>query len=199
MARWEPDARGRLMKAALQLYAERGYDETTVAEIAERAGLTERTFFRYFADKREVLFGGAGELQKMIVDAIASAPAGATPLDTVGAALEATAPYFENRRELARQRQALIASQPELLEREVMKRTSYAAAAAEALRRRGVADPAASLIGEAGIAVFKIAVDLWANDPKKRDLPHHLRASLRELKASVAGVPASRKARASLR
>jgi AcrR family transcriptional regulator len=175
------------MQAAMQLYRERGYDETTVAEIAERAGLTERTFFRYFADKREVLFGGAGTLQEMIVDAIAAAPAGTTPLDTVAAALDAIAPMFDERRAFSRQRRALIVSHAELLEREVMKLTSLAAAVAEALRRRGVAEPVASLSGEAGIAVFKIAFDLWLDDAQRRGLSHHLHASLRELKATIAG------------
>jgi AcrR family transcriptional regulator len=186
------------MEAAMALYGERGYDETTVAEIAERAGLTERTFFRYFADKREVLFGGAGALQKLFVDAIASVPAGTPPLDTVATALEATAPVFEGRRDFARQRQAVIASHPELQEREVMKHTSLAAASAEALRQRGVAEPSASLIGEAGLAVFKIALELWAHDAKQRDLAHHLRAALRELKASI-GAPSDQGRTATLR
>ena len=92
MARWAPDARGRLERAALELYGEHGYDATTVAEIAERAGLTERTFFRYFADKREVLFWGAGALQGFLVDAVDTAPASVAPLEAVVAALEAAAP-----------------------------------------------------------------------------------------------------------
>ena len=74
MGRWEPNARGRLEQAAMELYLERGFDQTTVAEIAERAGLTERTFFRHFADKREVLFAGAGALQELLVSAVAGAP-----------------------------------------------------------------------------------------------------------------------------
>src|SRR5450755_2142351 len=110
MARWEPDARGRLQQAAMELYGERGYDQTTVEDIAARAGLTERTFFRYFADKREVLFGGSKDLEKLIVEAIAIAPKTMAPLDVVAAALEATAPLFEHRRAYARKRQALIAA-----------------------------------------------------------------------------------------
>ena len=91
MGRWEPNARGRLEQAALELYGERGFEQTTVAEIAERAGLTERTFFRHFADKREVLFGGAGALQEFLVSTVASAPDSAAPIDAVAAALEAAA------------------------------------------------------------------------------------------------------------
>src|ERR1700731_4121568 len=84
MARWEPDSRGRLEQAALALYGERGFEQTTGAEIAARAGLTERTFFRHFADKREVLFGG-GELQELLVSAVAGAPDSAAPMDAVAA------------------------------------------------------------------------------------------------------------------
>src|SRR5262249_20365529 len=89
MSRWEPDARGRLEQAALQLFIERGFEQTTVAEIAKRAGLTERTFFRHFADKREVLFGGAGSLQELLVRTVASTPDSAAPLDAIAAALAA--------------------------------------------------------------------------------------------------------------
>src|SRR6516162_4264297 len=99
MGRWEPNARGRLEKAALELYRERGFDQTTVAEIAEKAGLTERTFFRYFADKREMLFGGQEILREIYVNAIASASYTATPLEAVAAALEASASVFRGRHE----------------------------------------------------------------------------------------------------
>jgi AcrR family transcriptional regulator len=114
MARWEPDSRGRLEQAALALYGERGFENTTVAEIAARAGLTERTFFRYFADKREVLFWGAGALQELLVSAVASAPDSASPIDAVAAALEAAGALLQERREFARQRQSVIAANTEL-------------------------------------------------------------------------------------
>src|SRR5271155_5620790 len=99
MARWEPDARGRLEKAAMELFQERGYDRTTVEEIAARAGLTERTFFRYFADKREVLFSGSKELEKGIVDRIESAPQKASPFHAVAAAFEAAGAELQDRRD----------------------------------------------------------------------------------------------------
>jgi len=110
MARWQPDSRGRLEHAALTLYGERGFENTTVAEIAERAGLTERTFFRHFADKREVLFWGAGALQDLLVTTVADAPASASPLEAVASALEAAGTLLQERREFARQRQAVIAA-----------------------------------------------------------------------------------------
>src|SRR3954447_4881860 len=107
MGRWEADSRGRLERAALALYGERGFENTTVAEIASRAGLTERTFFRHFADKREVLFWGAAALQELLVSTVADAPAGTGPIDAVGRALEAAAGVLQVRREHARQRHAV--------------------------------------------------------------------------------------------
>src|ERR1700753_81526 len=107
MSRWQPNARGRLEQAALELYTERGFDQTTVLEIAERAGLTERTFFRYFADKREVLFSGAGVLQQVFIDTVAAAPAVATPMAAMAAALNAAATMMAPRRDFARQRHAV--------------------------------------------------------------------------------------------
>src|SRR5689334_22346507 len=106
MGRWEPDAQGRLAEAAFALYRERGFERTTVAEIAERAGLTERTFFRYFADKREVLFAGSEQLQELLVTSVADGPDGSAPLDAVRAALEAAAVMFDERRDRAARRQA---------------------------------------------------------------------------------------------
>jgi AcrR family transcriptional regulator len=187
MSRWEPNARGRLEQAALELYLERGFEQTTVAEIAKRAGLTERTFFRYFADKREVLFAGAGTLQDFLVGTLSSAPDSAAPIEAVAAALEAAGALLQERREGARQRQAVIAANAELQERELIKLASLASALASALRRRGVSDPAASLAAEAGIAVFKIAFERWINQTSQQDLPHLIRESLDELKAVTAG------------
>ena len=135
MGRWEPNARGRLEQAALELYGERGFEQTTVAEIAARAGLTERTFFRHFADKREVLFWGAGALQELFVSRSPARPIPPAPIDAVAAALEAAGAALQERREVARQRQAIIAANAELQERELIKLASLASALADALRR----------------------------------------------------------------
>ncbi len=186
MTRWEPNARGRLERAALELYGERGFEATTVAEIATRAGLTERTFFRHFADKREVLFGGAHELEAQIVGAVRTAPSDAAPLDAVAGAFAAMAGGFEARRELARRRQAIIAATPELTERELIKLASLAAAIARALRARGVEEPVASLSAEAGTAVFRIAFERWVDAEERRDLAHVLRDSLEDLRTVAA-------------
>jgi AcrR family transcriptional regulator len=187
MSRWEPDARGRLERAALELYGERGFEQTTVAEIAARAGLTERTFFRHFADKREVLFAGAGTLQDLLVSTLASMPDSAAPIDAVAAALEAAGALLQERRDYARQRQAVIAANVDLQERELIKLASLASALAGTLRQRGVRDPAASLAAEAGIAVFRIAFELWVSEARQADLPQLIRESFDELKAVTAG------------
>ena len=182
----EPNARSRLEQAALDLYQERGFEQTMVTEIAERAGLTERTFFRYFADKREVLFGGQDMLRTLSVSTIEAAPASATPLDAVTAALEAAIPMFQERNALVRQRQAVIAANPGLQERELLKSALLASAMAEALRRRGVIDPAATLAAEVGLIAFKTAFDHWASEPNAQDLSQLIRASLDQLKGIVA-------------
>jgi AcrR family transcriptional regulator len=187
MSRWEPNARGRLEQAALDLYQERGFEQTMVAEIAERAGLTERTFFRYFADKREVLFGGQDLLRTIYVRTIEAAPASTTPLDAVAAALEAAIPMFRERHELIRQRQAVIASNPGLQERELLKGALLTSAMADALRRRGVSDLEAILAAEVGALTFKIALDRWASEPNAQDLSRLTQASLDQLKGIVAG------------
>ena len=193
MGRWEPDARGRLAEAAMELYRERGFDRTTVADIAERAGLTERTFFRYFTDKREVLFWGAQQLEELLVGAAMRAPDTAAPIDVVVAAFEATSAMFEERREFARMRQALIMAHPELKERELIKLVSLSSAVGEALRRRGVSPTASMLAAETGGTIFKMAFERWLEDPKKRSLVHHIRASRRALRAILAGGSAQRK------
>jgi AcrR family transcriptional regulator len=187
MGRWKPDARGRLERAALELYGERGFEQTTVAEIAARAGLTERTFFRHFADKREVLFGGSTALRDLIVDAVAGAPASATPIDAIAAGLDAaTGAFTWERREHSRRRQGIIAANAELRERELIKMASYSAALAGALRKRGLGEPAASLTAEIGIAVFRIAFERWLDETNDREYRQLVRESLDHLKAVTA-------------
>jgi AcrR family transcriptional regulator len=187
MGRWEPNARGRLEQAALELFIERGFEQTTVTEIANRAGLTQRTFFRYFADKREVLFWGQGALQDLLLGAVASAPDSAAPIDAVTAALQAAGAVLQERREYARQRQAVIAANAGLQERELIKLASLASAIAGALRQRGVTEPAASLNAEVGIAVFKIAFERWVGETGPAALPQLIGESLDELKVVTAG------------
>jgi AcrR family transcriptional regulator len=188
MVRWEPNARDRLQQAALALFAERGYDDTTVAEIAERAGLTERTFFRHFADKREVLFGGGHELRELVVSSTDNAGDLVAPLDAAVAGFEAAGREFfvAERREFARQRQAIIAANPELQERELIKLASLSAALADALRRRGLDDEAATLTAEIAGSIFKTAFARWINETDGRDFPRLVRDGVEQLKALTA-------------
>ncbi len=167
MSRWKPDAQGRLMTAAIELFDEQGYEATTVAEIAERAGLTKRTFFRYFSDKREVLFSGTQELQRLWLEAVAAAPAQASPLAAVTAGLDPVAEMFVERHSFARIRAQIIDANPELRERELIKLQSLAAAIKAALVERGVSVNAAILAAQAGVTVFHVAFARWVmqNDP----------------------------------
>ncbi|RAG86876.1 TetR family transcriptional regulator [Streptacidiphilus pinicola] len=185
MGRWEPNGRGRLAQAALDLYVERGFDQTTVAEIAERAGLTERTFFRHFADKREVLFDGSSLLQQSMVDAVAAAPASASPMEAAAAALEPMGELFDQRRDFARRRHSVISVNPELKERELIKLATLTEAIAATLHERGVAEPAASLAAQATIGVFHVTFQRWVAPGETRELGELMRESLAELKAVV--------------
>lgn len=186
MARWEPNARGRLEEAALELFGEQGFEQTAVAEIAARAGLTERTYFRHFADKREVLFWGEHLLSDTLVGAIADAPESASALEMVRAGLGAVTAIFVERREHARRRQAVIDANPGLQERELAKLAVLATTTAEALRARGVAEPAASLAAQAGIAVFKVAFGQWISATDGAELADVIDAAFAELKAVTA-------------
>jgi AcrR family transcriptional regulator len=186
MARWQPDARGRLGQAAMELYAERGYEQTTVAEIAQRAGLTARTFFRYFSDKREVVFAGSEAVGDRLVAGLDAAPAEATPLGAVAAALDAVAELIGDDLDHSRRRQAIIAANTELQERELIKLAGWSRALADGLRRRGVDEPTASLAAQAGVAVFLVAFDRWLTGPGDRSLAGTVHDSFEQLKNVIA-------------
>ncbi|WEO77084.1 TetR family transcriptional regulator [Cryobacterium sp. SO2] len=187
MGRWKPDARGRLTLSALELFAERGYEQTTAAEIAERAGVTERTFFRYFPDKREVLFMGSKHLQDLVVAAIAAAPASTGPIDVVGVAMESAAALLEEDRDYARQRWAVIAANPSLQERELLKLATLGGEVAAALRERGIAELPANLAAESGVTLFKIAFETWVGDAPSGTFTECIRDALAQLKELAAG------------
>ncbi|WP_435133652.1 TetR/AcrR family transcriptional regulator [Actinacidiphila sp. bgisy144] len=172
MSRWEPDARGRLGKAAMELFDERGYEQTTVAEIAKRAGLTERTFFRHYADKREVLFAGSPILQNTVVDALTATPEGTAPFDAVVAGIQAAAhEMFRGAHAHARRRHAIVSAHGDLRERELVKLATLSAALAGTLRERGVPEPTASLSAEAGVGVFRVSFERWVDEA---DAPREL-------------------------
>jgi AcrR family transcriptional regulator len=143
--------------------------------------VTERTFFRHFADKREVLFAGSSALQDAMVAAVADAPADATPLEAVAAGLDAAGEFISDRK-ISAQRQAIIDSNPELQERELIKLATLSSALAETLRSRGVGEPAATLTADIAMSVFKIGFTRWLEGHDRRDLAESMRASLSELK-----------------
>lgn len=185
MARWEPDARGRLAEAAFSLYAERGFENTTVAEIAERAGLTERTFFRHFADKREVLFAGSANFVGVITDAVAGAPGSLAPIDAVAAGFEAVGKHLLDV-EAARERQRIISANADLQERELSKLAALSAAIAGALQGRGLDEAAAGLTAQIGIAIFRVAFERWIDESNDLDYSTVVRRSFQEAKAVAA-------------
>jgi len=187
VTRWEPNAHGRLEQAALELFDERGFDQTTVEDIATLAGLTKRTFFRHFSDKREVLFGGGEEFKQRFVDGLAGAPASASPLEAVAATLETVSATFHDRRDFARRRQLVIAANTELRERELVKLSSVAGALAEGLRERGLTEPAASITAETALAVFRTAFERWAAASEERELHELIHESLDALSSVAAG------------
>ncbi|MCP2262785.1 TetR/AcrR family transcriptional regulator [Promicromonospora thailandica] len=183
MARWQPGTRGRLQDAALELFASRGYEQTTAAEIARSVGLTERTFFRHFSDKREVLFGGQERLTEAFVRGIEAAPDDATPMEAVGDALDvATGLFPDDMRPHSRLRQTVIDQHPALQERERHKMSGVATTIGDALRARGVGEPAATLAAESASTVFGIAFSQWIQDGESRSLGDISRAVLAELR-----------------
>ncbi len=189
MARWQPGTRERLQATTLELFAEQGFEGTTVAEIASRAGLTERTFFRYFADKREVLFAGQDEFAGMFLDRIAAGPPDAEPFPLVMAAVRAAATEFfpAERRWYSRQRQTIIDGHPGLQERELLKLAGLTTAMAAALRERGTPEPGAVLSAEFGVTAFRVAFARWVSDGEDRDMDVILDDVLSELRVMAAG------------
>ncbi|MET9318130.1 TetR/AcrR family transcriptional regulator [Kribbella sp. NPDC003505] len=187
MARWEPGARDRLVLAAVDLFADQGYDATTVAQIAERAGVTKSTFFRHFPDKRELLVAGQETLCRLLIEGIAEAPETASPLEAVAAGLErASNAMGPMNRELGPRLKAAIAASTELQERDTLKRVGLATAMTEALLSRGVPDPLAHLAAELGVLAFKRGYTDWTDlDHDDTGLAPHVLAALEDLRAAT--------------
>ncbi|MFE0182886.1 TetR/AcrR family transcriptional regulator [Streptomyces olivaceus] len=188
MARWEPGARERLVVAAVDLFTEQGYDATTVAEIAERAGVTRSTFFRHFADKREVLVAGQETLSRLLAEGIADAPADATVLEAVAAGLERAAGAMgPANRELGPRIKAAVAASTELQERDALKSVGLAAAMTAALVARDVPGPTARLAAELGVLAFKQGYAQWseANDSAPGTLAQHSLTALDDFRKAT--------------
>ncbi|MGH6957589.1 MAG: TetR/AcrR family transcriptional regulator [Caulobacteraceae bacterium] len=184
--------RRRLQQAALELFRERGYERTTAAEIAARAGVTERTFFRHFPDKREALFGGEAEFHAALDAGVAAAPAALGPMEVVFWALRSVETVFEENRAFVEPRQKVIAATPALRERELAKAASTISGLASALERRGVEAKLANLAAQTGMAVFGHAARAWLEDPSF-SLESHLERAFQTLRGlSGANSPARR-------
>lgn len=181
MGRWEPNSRGRLAKAAVELFAAQGFDQTTGAQIAARAGMHERSFFRLFPDKREVFFYTVETAQREAVAAIADAPEDAAPIDAVAAALEQRCAIIQQHPDAALTRHNLVTANAELRERDLSKHAELATAMADALRERGTPEPAATLVADTAVVVFRSAFDRWIGDREHQDLPALFRDGLSEL------------------
>jgi AcrR family transcriptional regulator len=191
MARWESGARERLVVAAVDLFTEQGYDDTTVTQIAERAGVTKSTFFRYFPDKRDILAAGQETLSHLLAEGIAEAPDEASPLEAVAAGLERVSSAMgQMNRELGPRMKAAIAASAELQERHVLKSVGLAAAMTTALIARGVPDSTAHLAGELGVLAFKRGYAEWSEGAREaeNDLAHYTLAALNELRAATASL-----------
>jgi AcrR family transcriptional regulator len=181
MPRSGEDARRRLQQAALELFRERGYEATTTAEIAARAGVTERTFFRHFPDKREALFGGEDAFRTALSDAVLAAPQDLDPMGALLCAFRSVERTLEDNRAFSEPRQAVIARTPALQERVLMKTAGLIDALSKALRRRGVEDRVATLASQVGLAAFNYAASAWFADPTP-GLEAHLTRAFDELK-----------------
>ncbi|WP_020018064.1 TetR/AcrR family transcriptional regulator [Promicromonospora sukumoe] len=193
MVRWQPGTSGRLQAAALELFASNGFEQTTAAEIAQSVGLTERTFFRHFSDKREVLFHGQELLVEAFLAGLVEAPGEATPMELVAAALESGAELFpDERRDHSRLRQTVIEQNPALQERERHKMSVLAAALGDALRGRGITEPAATLAAESAATVFGVAFTQWIAPGEQRSISQIEQAVLAELRDLTAARTAAR-------
>ena len=185
MPRWKPDGQERLQQAAVELFRERGYEAVTVAEIAARAGLTKRTFFNHFADKREVLFAGAADLEAEVLRRLQDVDSAASPFDVAiqalgraGQTLSEFAPYTSLRR-------ALIDSSMELRERDLTKSASLSSVIAAQLEARGASGRTAAFAAHSAVAVFAVAYDDWANAPAT-DFTALITATAEDLRQAVA-------------
>jgi AcrR family transcriptional regulator len=170
MPRWEHGSEDRLKKAAMELFEEQGFENTSVIQISERARVTTRTFFRHFLDKREVLFAGSDELRAVLVEKILQAPDVGEPLQVVTGVLSEFDWESLGSRNSQRQRQAVIAANPELLERDLIKNHSIAVGFMDALRQRGVDADIARLAAHVGVQLFITAYIHWLEAGAKADL-----------------------------
>lgn len=182
MSRWEPHARERLEQAALELFTEHGFGQTSVPQITTRAGLTTRTFFRHFADKREVLFAHEADFPELVAALMVQAPPLLSPMQLIAYGLHAVAALrFEGQRELLRIRQQVISTDDGLIEREMRKYATLSRAVSDGLRDRGTDELSATLTADVAVAVLRVAVTRWLEHGDERPLTELLTETLHAL------------------
>lgn len=206
MSRWKPNARERLERAALELFVEQGFAGTTVPQITARAGLTTRTFFRYFADKREVLFASEEEFPALVARVMAQAPASLSPMMVIVQGFETVAvTLFEGRREELRTRRAVIQSDEGLRERELRKLSALSEVVSQGFRDRGFDELTSTLAAEIGMTVFRVAISRWLDQEDEQPLTELVFDTLSALRSVTAdpieqshaastGIPTKRRA-----
>jgi AcrR family transcriptional regulator len=189
VARWDPGTEQRLTKAALELFREHGYDDVTVAQIAERAGITRRTFFRYFPDKREVLFAGSERLPTAVAEAVLAADPAVAALPAAFAALRAVGTQLVELVDHVAERRAVIAASAELQERERTKMAAVTSAVDDALRQRDVAPGTARLVAQLAVVAFQNAFDRWVDAGGRDDFAACVEAVVTSLRDALAEDP----------
>lgn len=189
MVRWEPGTRERLQDAALELFAARGYEQTTATEIAQAVGLTERTFFRHFTDKREVLFHGQQALTDTFLAGLHDASPDASPIELAVSALRSSASFFDDeRRSHSRLRQSVIDANPALQEREALKLVGLGRALGGALRDRGVDGMTADVAAQLAVMAFGIAFAHWIAEGEQRSFEAIVMDVVREVGVVTGGL-----------
>lgn len=184
MARWQPDARNRLERAALELFGEQGFAETTVPQITARAGLTTRTFFRHFADKREVLFAGEEEVPALVETLMADAPASLTPMPLIGHGLGlVAATRFTGRHQQLRARRDVIQTDEGLRERELRKLAALSDAVRAGFLARGLDPLSATLSAQVAVTVFGVSINRWLDSGVESDLADLINDTLAALRS----------------
>jgi AcrR family transcriptional regulator len=185
VGRWSPDARGRLEGAALELFVERGFAHVTAVEIAERAGVTERTFFRHYPTKEEVLFADGDRLIAAIVEAVESPPPGSSMRTVMTSVADRLGELFQAGRSSQQKRARIIAAEPALQERELLKQEHWGAAVASAIERRGIPPLRAALLGSMMTGLFRVVYGEWLRERTSTSLADRLHAALDELLADL--------------
>ncbi len=189
MPRWPEDSRTRLIDSSLALFVEHGYAEVTVDDIAERAGVSARTFFRHFPDKEEVLFADDDELLPVLLAAIGSGEAGQSAEHDMARALLTLAEQFQPDREQLSHRQRIIDSHVALSGRELAKQARWQQSVMDALVARGYSVEQSDLLAAIGFAIFRRALHAWLAEPSGPRLAERIQTALPQVRSVLDATP----------